>query len=444
MRLGGRKTESMRMFAMPVVWALILSLRPLPGAPVYEVRDFGARGDGTNYDTEAIQKAFDACGQTGGTVHLPAGTYLSKPLVLRTKTTLALDRGAILQASPVQADYLKGGGDWLKARGGAFTPFLSGRNLQDVVIEGPGVIDGHGEVWWDEAEKARRRVSGYTLPRPNLVELSQATNLRVLNLTLRNSPKFHLVPAECDGVVISNTTILAPEHAANTDAIDPSSCRHVLITHCTIDVGDDNVAIKSGRRVAGRQFGCEDIVVTDCTFLHGHGVSIGSETGGGVRNVLVANCTFENTENGLRIKSQQGKGGLVENIHYRHITMKNVDPAITFTCYYQNNSARDASTNRPPAVSPAPFRAGGTPVYRDITITDLTATCPRSAGLINGLPECCVSNVVLKYVTIASARGFAVTNAKGIQLHHVSVKPLAGAPFLLVNATVRGLPAEPK
>ena len=149
------------------------------------------------------------------------------------------------------------------------------------------------------------------MPRPNLIVLNRATNLRLENITLQNSPKFHFVPTECAGVVISNVTVLAPSGAANTDAIDPSNCRQVLITKCLIDVGDDNIAIKAGKPVEGREFACEDITVTDCTFLHGHGMSIGSETAGNVRIVLVNNCTFENTENGIRIKSQRGKGGLV-------------------------------------------------------------------------------------------------------------------------------------
>ena len=435
----------MRALAITLVCALCGSLNAVIGGPVYEVRDFGARGDGANDDTAAIQTALDASGQTNGTVHFSLGTYLSKPLTIRTKTTLNLDQGAILQASPVQSDYLKGGGDWLKARSsGAFTPFIGGNDLEDVVIEGPGIIDGHGEVWWDEAEKARRKVSGYTLPRPNLIGLTRVTNLVVRDITLRNSPKFHLVPTECEGVVISNTTILAPEHAANTDAIDPSACKNVLITHCVIDVGDDNVAIKAGRKIAGREFASEDIVVRDCTFRHGHGMSIGSETGGGVRNVLVTHCTFENTENGLRIKSQQGKGGLVENIRYEHITMTNVDPAITLTSYYQNSSAKDVPGSQPPVDAPAPPPGKGTPVYRDIYVTDVTATCQRSAGVIMGLPTCCVSNVILENVTINSGGGLKIINARAIQLRHVTVTPLSGKAWLLDNAQVDGLPADQK
>ena len=271
-----------------------ISLQAADGSKVFDVRQFGAKGDGKTLDTAAIQKALDECGKAaGGTVKFSPGIYLSQPITIRTKTTVLLDAGATLLASTNQSDFMKMPGDWLKAKsGGDFIPLISGKNLTDVTLTGKGTIDGNGAVWWEEAEKARQKVSGYTLPRPNLIVLNRCKNVRLENLTVQNSPKFHFVPTECEGVVISNVTILAPEHAANTDAIDPSSCKNVLITKCRIDVGDDNVAIKAGKKLAEREFASEDITVTDCTFLHGHGMSIGSETAGGVRNVTIKNCTF--------------------------------------------------------------------------------------------------------------------------------------------------------
>jgi hypothetical protein len=244
---------------------------------------------------------------------------------------------------------------------------------------------------------------------------------------------------DCEDVVVSNVTILAPEHAANTDAIDPSG-RRILITHCKIDVGDDNVAIKAGKKTPGHDFESEDITVTDCTFLHGHGMSIGSETAGGVRNVTVKNCTFENTDNGIRIKSDTRRGGIVENITCDGITMKNVNPAITLTCYYQNNSASDAKSSSGTPTAAAP-RTGNIPVYRNIRISNLTATCPKAAGLILGLPESCISNVVLENVTITAAKSFSISNAKGVQLKNVSVTVPGGPAFQTDNAQVDGLPA---
>jgi polygalacturonase len=419
--------------------SLAIAGHPAAAATIYNVHDFDAQGDGKTLDTAAIQKAFDACKKSGGTVVFPAGIYLSGPLKILTKTTVQLDAGATLLASTNQMDFMKVPGDWLKAKsGGDFIPFISGKDLTDVTFTGGGVIDGNGAVWWGEAEKARQIKSGYTLPRPNLMVIERSKNLRMENITLQNSPKFHFVPTECEGVMISNVTILAPERAANTDAIDPSNCKNVLITKCLIDVGDDNVAIKAGKPVAGREFACEDITVTDCTFLHGHGMSIGSETAGGVRNVTVKNCTFQNTENGIRIKSQRGKGGIVENLVCDGITMSNVNPAITLTCYYANNSAGDTSQV---AADEATKASEKIPTYRNIRISNLTATCPKGAGIITGLPESCITNVVLENVKISAAKGFEIRNAKGVQLKNVTVTVAKGDPFVLENAEVSGLPA---
>ena len=421
----------------PGLIVLLLSL-PVSGA-TFNVRDLGAVGDGRTFDTSAIQKALDDCREAGGTVEFPAGIYLSQPLALHAKTTLQLDTGAVLQASTNQVDFMKTPGDWLKAgNGGGFISFITGKDLADVTITGGGVIDGGGAVWWGEAEKARQVRPGYTLPRPNLISLDRCRNVRLEDITLRNSPKFHLVPSDCDDVVVSNVTILAPEHAANTDAIDPSGHR-ILITRCTLDVGDDNVAIKAGRKVPGRDFESEDITVTDCPFRHGHGMSIGSETAGGVRHVTVRNCTFANTENGLRIKSDVRRGGLVENISYENITMSNVVPAITFTCIYQGSSARDAKQAPAENAASSPKSGLHLPVYRGIRVANLTATCTHAAGLILGLPESCISNVVFENVNISAVSGFQIRNAQGVQFKNSVVSVVQGDAFVAQNASVSGL-----
>jgi len=412
-----------------------ISLPAADGSKVFDVRQFGAKGEGKTLDTAAIQKALDECGKAGGgTVKFSRGIYLSQPLSVRTKTTMLLEAGATLLASPTQSDFLKNGSDWLKAKsGGDFIPFISGKDLTDVTFTGKGTIDGNGAVWWEEAEKARQKVPGYTLPRPNLIVLTRCKNVRLENLTVQNSPKFHFMPTECEGVTVEDVTVVSPPGAANTDGIDPSNCRNVMITHCTIDTGDDNITIKSGKKVEGHEFACEDITVTDCTFLHGHGMSIGSETVGGVRNVTVKNCTFENTENGIRIKSRRGKGGTVQAVSYSDITMKNVHPAISIACYYQ-----DSSQAKFPKDDPAQPVTETTPIFRDIHISNVTATSTKDAGLIAGLPESVVSNVVLENVRITAETGLNIANARGIQLKNVVVSVKEGPPFTTENAQVEG------
>jgi len=417
--------------------ALILSVFDLvaQSAKTVNVRDLGAKGDGVTLDTAAIQKAFDECAKTGGTVVLPKGRYYSKPLTIGTRTTLLLEDGATLLASTNQNDFLKVPGDWLKAKSNSeFVPFLSGKDLENVTIAGRGVIEGSGHVWWEEAEKARRQVSGFTLPRPNLIVLTRAKNLVVRDVTIQNSPKFHLVPTECDDVLITNVTFLAPDAAANTDAIDPSVSRRVTITKCLIDVGDDNVAVKSGKRLDGREFACEDLTVTDCVFRHGHGMSIGSETVGGVKNVIVRNCRFEGTENGIRIKSDRKRGGTIENFLCENITMSNVVGAITITSYYPKIPTNDVAQ---PVTDT-------TPKYKNITIRNLTATSSKYAGVIVGLPESQIENVLLENVSIdAATTGLEFRHAKGVQLKNVKVTATQGEPFVSRDAQISGLPTSP-
>jgi polygalacturonase len=397
------------------------------GAGVFDVRQFGAAGDGKTLDTPAIQKALDECDRAGGgTVRLSAGTYLSKPIFLHGQTTLEIEAGAVLQATDDPADFVD--------RNGAGLAFVNGRGLTNLTLGGAGVIDGAGARWWPAAREAKRANQPETLRRPRLVVLTGCRDVLVRDVTLRNSPSFHLVPSDCQNVVISNVTILAPADSPNTDAMDPSVCQHVLITRCRLDVGDDNIAIKSGRAVPGRAAACEDFVVSDCVFLRGHGMSIGSETTGGVSNLLVTHCAFDGTTSGIRLKTSRDRGGTLENLIYRDITMTNVQIPVNIACYYPNVPASDSA--QPVTRS--------TPVYRNIQIINLTASGPKSAGFIVGLPEMCVSNVLLENVRISTATGLTVRNARGIEFKNSEIKVREGAPVIAENAEIEGVEGEKK
>ena len=395
----------------------------------FNVRDSGAKGDGKTLDTAAIQQALDACGKAGGgIVRLPAGTYLSQPIFLRDKTTLQLDAGATLQATDEPAHFAD------PAKPNSRVAFVNGKGLTDVGITGSGTIDGAGERWWAPVRAAKLAKQTYNeVPRrPRLIALSDCRNVRVEGVTIQNSPSFHLVPSECENVLITSVTFRAPDDAPNTDAMDPSACKNVRIVGCTIDVGDDNIAIKSGHKVAGREAAVENVWVERCKFLKGHGMSIGSETLGGVRNLVVTNCTFDGTTSGIRIKSTRGKGGVVENLVYTDITMTNVDYPIYLTSYYPKVPSEDAA-------QPV---AADSPVYRHIVIRNLTAYGTRAAGMIVGLPELPIENVTLENVRVTAPIGLTIRNAKAIKLQNTVVTPTKGGkPFILeTQAEVEGLP----
>ncbi|MGB8226368.1 MAG: glycosyl hydrolase family 28 protein, partial [Sedimentisphaerales bacterium] len=311
-----------------------------------------------------------------------------------------------------------------------------------------------GVRWWIPAEEARGKSKGY--PRPRLILLEDCKNVKITGVTIVNSPSFHLVPRRCENVLIEGITIRAPSIAPNTDAIDPSESRHVYISKCLIDVGDDDVAIKSGRAdPAHPNAACEYITVTDCVFLHGHGMSIGSETTGGVRNMTVQRCRFENMASGIRIKSTPGRGGLVENITYSDIIMKNVKIPISISYSYQDST-------QPDLLKPTTTNI---PVYRKIYIENVKATSPygtadfvdrmmdfmyyyyayhaylelRNAGIIAGLPGHEISDIVLKNVNIKAPSGMTIQDAKAIKLNNVKIEAQQGPPFILKNAVVEGL-----
>jgi pectinesterase len=298
--------------------------------------------------------------------------------------------------------------------------FISGKNLTDVAIRGAGVIDGAGAWWWAHSDRAAREHGGIFVPRPNLIVIQDCQRLQVTGVTLRNSPQFHLVPKLCTDVLIDGIKILAPPDSPNTDAIDPSNCRNMLIRHVLTDNGDDNVAFK-----AGSDGPCENITVTDCTFLHGHGVSVGSETNGGVHNILVQRCTFENTGTAIRIKSSRGRGGVVEDVTYRDITMKNVDQAIYINLFYEDKND---------AKYPQPKPMGNlTPKVRNILISNVQCVNAKAAGEITGLPESAANAITLENVHVTAWTGFALQDTQGLTFTNVSFttspKPPEAAPL---------------
>jgi len=397
---------------------------------ILDVRQFGAKGDGKTIDTEAVQKAIDECGKSGsGTVKLAAGTYLCKPIFLRSNITLLLDEGAILKATDEPNDFINTQKNTREP-----LAFVNGSDLTNITIAGKGKIDGSGERWWIPAREAKKTKQPETTKRPRMVVLTNCVGVRIKDVTLANSPSFHLVPRDCEDVDIVRVTITAPDDAPNTDAIDPSTSRYVQISDCIIDTGDDNIAIKSGRQdPAHPDAACQHISVTGCKFLHGHGMSIGSETLGGVRDMTVQNCSFENTESGLRIKSSREKGGIVENITYSDITMKNVKAPINITAYYPKVPKED--TAQPITNS--------TPKYSKIKISNLTADSSKSAGVIVGLPEYSIIDVTLENVYIVAPKGLTIRNAK-VTLKNVKIETQEGPPFILESgAIVEGL-EQPK
>ena len=376
--------------------------RALDSSHSCDPRAYGAKGDGVSKDTAAIQAAIDACErQGGGTVQLIAGTYLSAPIVLKSNITLQLDKGATLLGSADHGDYPPLTMFHLPD----LQPLVSAANAVNVAITGEGVIDGNGESWWQEARSIKDHgILGTGHPRPKLIIFDHCKHVHVEGVTIQNSPMWQLVPYYSDDVVIRNIKVLAPAHSPNTDAIDPFSSSNVVIDHVFADVGDDNIAIKSGPiNSPGPDDPSRDITITDCTFLHGHGLSIGSEIAGGARNIRAERIHFEGTDNGIRVKANRDRGNDVGHLFFRDIEMKNVKNALIISEYYPKVLPPDTEAAQPITRL--------TPHFHDITIENLTATGSTSAGAIVGLPESPVLGVVLRNVKISAKTGLTIAYA---------------------------------
>jgi polygalacturonase len=359
---------------------------------------FGAKGDGTTKDTIAIQGAIDACAaQGGGTVRLTKGTYLSAPIVLKSNITLQLDKGATLLGSPDHGDYP----EKTEFRLPAVQSLVSALNAENVAISGEGVIDGQGQSWWAMTRNVRNAGVMGVHPRPRLIVLDHCKHVRIEGVTVQNSPFWQIVPYYTDDLTIHNVRVLAPYPSPNTDAVDPFSSSNIHIDHLYADTGDDNIAIKSGAiNSGGGDDPSHDITITDCTFMHGHGLSIGSEIAGGVHNILAERIHFEGTDNGIRVKANRDRGNDVSNLVFRDIDMKDVKNPLVVSEYYPRILPEGAQTAQPVTHL--------TPHFHDITFESITATGGEMAGAIVGLPEAPVDNIVLKNVKLAGKTGLTV------------------------------------
>jgi polygalacturonase len=403
---------------LTVVFALVSAACTLHAAKSCDPRAFGAKGDGTTKDTVAIQSAIDACAaQGGGTVKLSPGTYLSAPIILKSNITFHLDKSATLLGSPDHGDYP----DKVEFKLPAVQSLVSATNAENVAIEGDGVIDGQGESWWNMMRGLHDAgVMGNPHPRPRLVVFDHCKHVRVEGVTIQNSPFWQLVPYYSDDVVIRNIRVLAPYPSPNTDAVDPFSSSNVRIDHLYADTGDDNIAIKSGAANSpGGDEAVHDITITDCTFLHGHGLSIGSELAGGAHNITAERIHFEGTDNGIRVKANRDRGNDVTNLVFRDIDMKDVKNPLVISEYYPRILPPVGVDVKAEPVTRL------TPHFHDFTFENVTATGATMAGAIVGLPEAPVDNIVLKNVKLEGQTGLTVGYAN-VTATNLSVKAAQG------------------
>jgi polygalacturonase len=417
---------------------------------VFNVRDYGAVGDGRALDTPAIQSAIDACHERGGgTVFVPAGRYVTGSLFLRSHITLRVDAGATLLGSENPLDYPIVNSRWEGAEQKTHAPLIAGDDLTHVAVTGRGIIDGRGEPWW-----RRHRARTLEHPRPRLISFTNCRHVLIEDITAVKSPSWTINPVRCENVTIDKVTIVNPADSPNTDGINPDSCRDVHISNCYVSVGDDCVTIKSGteHEAEDKRAPCCNVTITNCTMAHGHGgVVIGSEMSGDVRNVVISNCVFIGTDRGIRFKSRRGRGGVVEDVRVTNIVMTDVLCPVTMNLYYAVGVWGNAAVADK---NPQPVNHG-TPRFRRIHLSHITAHAVQyAAAFLYGLAEMPLEDISLSDLSVSMAAdgeagypdmaddlepmqraGFFICNARGLRLHHVVVAGQQGPALRLANSS---------
>lgn len=321
--------------------------------------------DETKLDTQRIQAAIDQCPAGHAVVLQRSATrtdaFLSGPLSLRKGVTLLVDRGAFLYASrnPRDYDLTSPGGvcGTITDNSHGCKALINVENAADSGVMGDGVIDGRGGeamigqtlTWWNLADRARK---GGTQNNPRLINVTHSDNFTLYRITLMNAPMTHVDYLNGDGFTAWGVKIWSPERSRNTDGIDPGNCSNVTITHCDIHTGDDQIAIKAG---AGKPTTHMSIVHNH--FYSGHGMSIGSPTDGGADTIRVSDLTIDGSDNGLRIKSNITRGGLVHDVVFEDVCIRNTADPVVMDCSYTAHASK---------------ASGRIPQFKDITIRNVS------------------------------------------------------------------------
>lgn len=394
---------------------------------IFNITDYGAVSDGKTVCTKAVQRAIDLCDKNG-VVYIPKGEYISGAVLLKSDMTLYLEEGARLTGSSNIKDYPLMGCPYEGLDQLCYASLIGtdGAPHKNIAIDGKGIIDANGVVLFHAEMNENRGKRG------RAVCIRNTKNVTIKNVTIRQSPAWCLHIVYCDNVVIDNIEVHTKFDESgnkynifNCDGIDIDSSQNVSITNSLIASQDDCIAVKSGRNEEGRRVGIpsENITIENCAFTSGFGVAVGSEMSGGVRDVFVRNCTFDNTHSIASVKAIRGRGAYVKNIHYENCFLVNRSTEYGDTQWFRGAIYVDGfyGDTEFDADFPADMDEG-TPVVDGIYFKDITVdTVAGHAVYLCGLPESPFKNIYLENVRAHGKYGMKVKNIDNLQLINTEV-----------------------
>ena len=428
----------MRIFKkIQITVALLSGLLLLPNTLIvnavpdlkYDITKYGASGDGKTLNTRYIQDAIDACSKDGGgIVIVPAGKFITGAIFLKQGVNFSIEKDGVLKGSVNQSDYPQINTRWEGEERVWTSALINIIDINNVELSGDGTIDGSGTEWpgfGRQNTQQRQQLSQAAhdsimrlpnLGRPRLICFQNCTKVRISDLNLRNQAVWCLHILYCRDVIVKNLNIRAAHTIPSSDGIDVDSSSGVTITSCFIDVNDDCISIKSGKDANGLLVNrpSENILVKKCRFGYGHGgVAMGSETSGGIHNVKIRNCDIDSGNWApIRFKTQPSRSGVVENIVYRNIRIKDAKQAFEFNMEWRMV---------PPIAPPAKVL----PVVRNVRFINISGNV-NSLGMIHGLKDSPITNVKFRKCKLTAQKGLIVDNANDIDYSGLRAEVKAG------------------
>ena len=412
----------------------VLSVKTDDESAFLNVKDFGAQGDGVTDDTMAIQAAIYASPKDG-LVHIPKGVYYVRPLFLKSFTTIELVKDATLLGHTDRSVYpilpgriTKNDGSilelssWEGEVAPTFASIITGIEVESAKIIGEGIIDENAQNsdWW-----VNHKVQRGGAWRPKGVFLSNCSKIGMQGVTVTNTPSWNLHPYFSDHIDFIDMKLISPKDSPNTDGCDPESCDHVNVIGVDFSVGDDCIAIKSGKYDMGMKYRrpTSNMVVRNCMMAYGHGgVVLGSEMSGGIKDLTVSQCYFKQTDRGLRIKTRRGRGesAIIDGITFENVYMEDVlTPLVMNMYYYCDNDGKTEyvwSKEKHVVDEHTPYL--GSFKFKDMVCKNVHV----AAGFFYGLPEQPIQSIELENISFT----YADQPVEGIPAMMSFLEPMSG------------------